>query len=251
MRDAKLKIGNLILLGCLLTLSACGKFEQHSAEWASGIPDDNTAEATPAVPSHTPVVPPMVPDANISFVFSRTTTKLANGVAKTWNGCDTNQVVMGGYNSDTECGSGYFLPAFADHLNENFMTCVDKAAVTANYARPERVFLRHLGTYNNRLGRGSTQLSMHAFARGIDIAKFILYDKQGSQTQVNSSIAEYRGSNAKFYDAFRACWKQALPSACRPGMREANGSIGHAKSALGGNSLHNGHIHLSFPPCAG
>jgi hypothetical protein len=240
--------------GCVIfALTACGKFENQTGEWASGAADDS-ASAVPETPR--PVTPPTsvgAPStpASVDFMISRSSSTIAHGVAKTWNGCDHSQVVTGGFDSDTKCGSGYFLPAFADHLNGNFMTCVDKAAVVADYPRPERVFLRHLGTYVNRNGRGSTELSMHAFARAIDIAKFILYDKQGTEIQVVNSIAAYKGANAKFYDSFRECWKQSISATCRPGQRESNGSIGHAKSALGGNSLHNGHIHLSFPPCAG
>ena len=177
--------------------------------------------------------------------------KLDYGQAQKWNGCDTSARVVGGYSSDSKCGSGYFLPAFARHLNSYFFSCVDKAAVRAKIARPSRIFLRHLGTYVSRNGRGSSSLSMHAYARAIDIAQFNLYDSQGRVTSMSNAMRDYKGATAVFYDSFRQCWKDTLPKSCVPGKAEYKGSIGHPKSALGGNSLHTGHIHLSFPMCAG
>ena len=93
--------------------------------------------------------------------------------------------------------------------------------------RPAKVFLRHLGTYNNRNARGSNSLSMHAYARAIDIAKFILYDREGRMTQVSTNVKDYEGQTKVFYDSFRQCWKDSLLSSCTPGKREYKGSVGH------------------------
>lgn len=185
------------------------------------------------------------------FSFSNETYKLANGPARKWDGCATTALVRGGYNSDTQCSKGYFLPKFAQHLDDHLFACVERASLAANYPQPRKVFIRHLGTYVDRNGRNSNNLSMHAYARAIDLAKLILFDGQGSKLSVPLTQADYSGPTKKFYDSFRQCWKDSLPSKCQPGQSEYKGSIGHPGSALGGNSLHTKHIHLSFPFCGG
>lgn len=185
------------------------------------------------------------------FSFSAETFKLANGPAKSWDGCAPSALVRGGYNSDSKCSKGYFHPGFVKHLDAHFFPCLEKASLVANLPQPRKVFVRHLGTYVNRDGRNSDSLSMHAYARGIDLAKFNLFDSQGNKNAIPLTKADYKGATKNFYDSFRQCWKDSLPSTCRPGLREYKGSIGHANSSLGGNSLHNGHVHLSFPFCAG
>jgi len=193
----------------------------------------------------------MAPSAKSGdFSLSDETYNLAHGPAQIWNGCDTDAAVMGGYNSDSKCGKGYFHPIFAGHLNRHLLTCVERASREAYIPRPARIFIRHLGTYNNRNGRQSSSLSMHAYARAMDISQFNLYDDSGKVTRISNEMKNYTGATATFYDAFRKCWKDSLPQTCRPGQKEFNGSIGHPKSALGGNSLHTNHIHLSFPFCA-
>lgn len=191
------------------------------------------------------------PTKDTFFSMSPETFKLANGPARKWDGCASAALVRGGYDSDTACSSGYFLPGFTKHLQDHFFACVEKASLAANLPQPRKVFVRHLGTYVNRNGRNSSNLSMHAYARGFDMAKFIISDSQGTRRSVPLTKVEYKGNNKTFYDNFRQCWKDSLPSSCRPGLREYKGSIGHAGSALGGNNLHNGHIHLSYPFCAG
>jgi len=185
------------------------------------------------------------------FSMSAETFKLANGPARKWDGCAASALVRGGYNSDTACSNGYFHPGFVKHLESHFFPCLEKASLAANFPQPRKVFVRHLGTYVNRDGRNSDTLSMHAYARGIDLAKLNLFDSQGNKIPVPLTKADYKGATKTFYNSFRQCWKDSLPSACRPGLREYKGSIGHANSALGGNSLHDKHIHLSFPFCAG
>lgn len=237
------------------TLINCAQ-ASGDGEWASGEPDstqgdnDNQVE-TPVVDETPSPVPPTPPSTDIHFSMLAKITQLAHGPGQTWNGCDKEATVMGGYGSTTKCGNGTLHPAFAVHLNKYFFGCVETAARAADMRQPDRVFLTHWGTYVNRNARGSTSLSMHALARAIDIVKFVVYDRDGKSVQISTNVKDFKGSTVKFYNSFRQCWKDTMPSRCRPGQREYTGSIGIPGSALGGNSLHNDHIHLSFPTCAG
>lgn len=193
----------------------------------------------------------MYVNPGLFFSFLPGTSQLAYGPGVTWNGCHPEAMVNGGYDSDTKCGNGTVHPSYAAHLNRYFFGCVEKAAADSNLEQPQKVFLRHLGTYVNRNARNSSSLSMHAYARAIDIVKFILYDRNGNRTQISTNARDFKGTTVTFYNSFRQCWKETLPSQCKPGEREYQGSIGIPESAMGGNSLHNDHIHLSFPLCAG
>ncbi|WP_374076018.1 extensin family protein [Bdellovibrio bacteriovorus] len=245
---------SLIFIVCALIAVGCAPASSSDGEWASGEPDvpaftpETPQTTTPLPEEETPEVPAL---PGLYFSFDPGTSRLANGPGKTWDGCEKSAIVRGGYDSDTKCGNGLVHPNYAEHLNRHFFGCVERAAADANYKQPERVFIRHWGTYVNRNARGSTSLSMHAYARAIDVVKFILYDRNGGTTQVSTHVRDFKGATAKFYNSFRQCWKESMPSACRPGQREYSGSIGIPGSALGGNSLHNDHIHLSFPFCAG
>ncbi|MCJ8277300.1 MAG: extensin family protein [Bdellovibrionales bacterium] len=176
---------------------------------------------------------------------------LANGNAYRWEGCNKDKASQGGYNSNTNCGRGFFHPSFADNLNDVFYQCISEAASEAGYPQPVYVFINHLGTYNDRNARNSSRKSNHAFARAWDIKYFNLYDKDGNGYRISTYRRDYKGQQAEFYDEFRDCWKDSLPANCSPGKTEYKGSIGHTASKLGGNSLHNDHIHLSYPVCAG
>lgn len=252
-----------LLAGCAPATSS------DDGPWASGLPDPPVASnppiespeqpppsPSPSVsprpspsPSPTPTLPP--PQAGVAFAMKPAIFQLAHGPGQTWNGCEVQAAVGGGYSSDTKCGNGTLDPAFAVHLNRHFMSCIDKAALAAGANRPERVFLHHLGTYVDRNAVNTTRLSMHAYARAIDLRKFILVDRLGSATHWSTDISAYTGANAVFYDTFRQCWADTMPSKCQPGQTEYRGSIGHTESAMGGNSIHADHIHLSFPLCAG
>lgn len=245
----------LILVTIIFFISFGESSEMNAHEWASSIV--NSGDEEPAGLYGDPVgeleilheKDPLPPGT--SFSVSREVYKLANGPAQKWDGCDQEALVTGGYDSDSQCGKGYFHPEFVEHLNANFFPCIEKASLAANFPQPSRVFIRHIGTYVNRNGRNSSTLSMHAYARAIDMAKLNLFDNQGQLFPISLTMRDYKGPTAKFYDTFRQCWKDSLPSACQPGKKEYKGSIGHPNSALGGNSLHTGHIHLSFPFCAG
>ncbi len=196
-------------------------------------------------------LPPVVVPLKNTFSMSSTLYSLAHGKANRWNGCEGSKSSQGGYNSDSRCGTAFFHPSFADNLNEAFFTCAREAAVEAGLPQPQRIFIRHLGSYNDRNARGSSRLSNHAYARALDIVNFNLYDHQGGHFKVSTYLRDYKGAQAVFYDTFRDCWADSIPSSCRAGNTEYLGSIGHRSSKLGGNSLHNDHLHLSYPLCAG
>ncbi len=194
--------------------------------------------------------PVVVPLKN-TFSLSSNLFSLAHGSAQKWDGCESSKASQGGYNSDSRCGSAFFHPRFGSNLNEVFYTCVQEAAFEAGIPQPKRIFVRHIGSYNDRDARGSSRLSNHAYARAWDIVNFNLYDENGNRTRISTYLRDYKEEQAVFYDEFRDCWADSLPSSCSAGNTEYQGSIGHRSSKLGGNSLHNDHLHLSYPLCAG
>jgi hypothetical protein len=253
-----------VLTVLTLGLGGCAK-SSDDGKWASEeIPDPVESPTDPTVtPMPTPT-PPRVPNATPtptptpgpgqdwpSFSMGTEIYQLAHGPGQTWLGCATKAYVKGGYDSNTVCGNSALHPAFAKQLNTYFMNCVDEGAKAAGLRVPERVFVRHWGSYANRNARNSTRLSLHAYARALDIQNFLLYDAAGTLVNISTHINDYAGTTAKFYDGFRQCWRETMPSSCGPGQTEYEGSIGHTKSAMGGNSLHYNHIHLSLPLCAG
>lgn len=244
-------VSTFIVLLFTLILTGCGNSNNSDGPWASGNPDktDTGPREPAATPAPTPTPAPTQPSST-AFALSSKTYTLAHDSAKIWNGCDATAAVKGGYNSDSSCGNAYVHPGFGEHLNDFFMSCIDKAAYDNNYPQPVRTFIRHMGSYNDRNARNSTSLSMHAYARALDVAAVRLFDVEGKLKVFDTNIMFYKESNAGFYDAFRECWRKTFPT-CKSGQREYVGSIGHPDSDLGGNTLHNDHIHLSFPFCAG
>ena len=77
-----------------------------------------------------------------------------------------------------------------------------------------KVFLRHVGTYNDRPVRNGQRLSMHAYARALDITNFNLFDERDNLIQVSTHIRDYVDKNAVFYDEFRQCWAESIPDSC-------------------------------------
>jgi hypothetical protein len=206
------------------------------------IEEDVPIEVTP---------PPVQVSLKNTFYIDDSSFQLARGPAVRWDGCVTSKASQGGYNSDSQCGRAFFHPSFANNLNESFFACVDQAAQAAELPAPRWIFVRHLGSYNDRLARNSNRLSHHAYARAWDIVNFNLYDEEGTLHRVSTLLRDYEGPQAVFYDQFRACWQESLPDSCGPGDREYLGSVGHQASQMGGNSLHNDHLHLAYPLCAG
>lgn len=246
----------LILLGAGI-LSACGpgiqELEQEPVQLASEMEVDENpfvVREPDSVPESLNPVAPVATPAWLAFKINPSRAQLALGPGQFWEGCSGEQFVKGGYDSDSVCGRAYFHPRFAEVLNKDFLPCVRTAASAAGLPRPERVFLRHFGSYNNRNARGSSVKSMHAYARALDIVNFNLVDAAGKTTRVSTHVRDYKGKAAVFYDRFRSCWSSKMPAKCK-GQREGSGSIGHPESLMGGNTLHNDHIHLSYPLCAG
>ena len=175
--------------------------------------------------------------------------KLAHNRALRWNGCSLSQEAMGG--PSNRCGDAFLEGDFHRNLNLSFGQCVRNAAGTAGYPEPVRFFIQHVGTYSNRRIRNGRELSLHARARAMDIVRFHLFNREGVRYVVSADKRHYRGKQAVFYDEFRDCWRASLPGNCAFSQRgEHLGSIGHPASKLGGDSLHNDHLHLSFPLCA-
>lgn len=236
--------------------------EEDAAEEDPNTPSPETPEPTPE-PTEPEPAPAPEPDEDASlpppievnlkntFYLDPGSFRLAHNSARRWNGCSHQRQTRGGYNSDSRCGRAFFHQLLADNLNEVFFICISDAARAGGYPQPVRAFIRHLGSYNDRNARGSGRLSNHAYARAWDIVNFNLVDSRGRNHRISTHINHYRGSQARFYDEFRDCWQESLPSSCRPGNTEFRGSIGHRSSKLGGNTLHNDHIHLSYPLCAG
>lgn len=199
-----------------------------------------------------PDQPTPAPDPKVIFHTNGNYYTLARNKALRWEGCHSTALVKGGYYSDSSCGRAFLYDKFVTHLNRHFFTCVERASQTANLSQPKRVFINHMGSYNDRTARGSSRLSMHAYARALDIQNINLIDSRGNVYRISTHINNFKGATAKFYDSFRSCWMKTMPSNCRPGKTEYQGSIGHTKSTVSGkNSRHNDHIHLSYPPCAG
>ncbi len=176
--------------------------------------------------------------------------KLAHNRALRWNGCSFGQEAMGG--PGNRCGFAFLQGDFHGNLNLAFGRCVRGASKTAGYPEPAKFFIQHLGTYSNRRIRNGRELSLHARARAMDIGRFHLFNEEGVRYAVISTYRrDYHGRQAVFYDEFRDCWRASLPGNCAFSRRgEYAGSIGHPASKLGGDSLHNDHLHLSFPLCA-
>ena len=189
---------------------------------------------------------------DVTFKVENREFHLAYNKALRWNGCYLDQKARGGSGSDVHCGVAFLQGGFHENLNLAFFRCVQEASKAAGYPRPVRAFIRHWGTYSNRRVRNGKTLSLHARARAMDIVKFRLFDEKGTKYEVSTLRRHYRGNQAVFYDEFRDCWKNSLPGECTFSRRgEYLGSIGHPASRLGGDSLHNDHLHLSFPLCAG
>lgn len=205
--------------------------------------DQESSEVTAPPPSKSVSVTPSSNGKQISVSTARK--QLAHGPAVTWNGCDKSAAIQGGF--DNSCGQAMLFPGLAKHMNDHYLKCINVAAGKAGYRPVVKVFVGHMGTYNDRDKRGGSGLSLHAYARAIDMAKVTMTDDTGNKTSFSEHVRDYKGKNKIIYDEFRDCWKQSLGSKCS-GQK---GSIGIPSSRLGGNNLHNDHIHLEFPFCAG
>lgn len=235
----------------ILTSKCSSEFSYVSEKFVSVGSDCTFAAEEEVKPEPKPPIEREPDSLMNTFYIERKEFNLANGKAGRWDGCKSGYKSTGGYNSDSRCGRAFLHKKFSKSLNDQFYKCIFQASDEAGYAKTEKVFINHLGTYNDRNARNSTRKSNHAHARAMDIKNFNLVDDRGRVFRVSTLLRDYKGQQAKFYDEFRDCWKNSMPSSCRPGNTEYKGSIGHRSSKLGGNTLHNDHIHLSFPACAG
>ena len=146
----------IALLTLILFVCGCSQSDFEVAQLSS-TDKDHVGEEPVGLPNDIPAVPEISDTRSNSesgdFSLSKNSMKLAHGPAQVWNGCDSNAAVMGGYDSDTVCGKGYFHPLFAEHLNKYFFSCVEDSAKAANLPVPVQIFVRHLGTYANQIGR--------------------------------------------------------------------------------------------------
>lgn len=246
------QFGTLLLIPCFLLLTNCAG--QEATDWASFHESQQDGLDIPEIPDEDLPDEPQVepPDNKISFHTNGNYYTLARNQALRWEGCEASARARGGYLSDSSCGRAYLYDKFVAHLNQHFFNCVENAAQAAGLAQPARVFINHIGSYNDRTARGSSRLSMHAYARALDVKNINLIDSRGNVFRISTHINDFKGATAQFYDRFRGCWKNTMPSSCVSGQTEYQGSIGHPKSTVSGtNSLHNDHIHLSYPFCAG
>ena len=106
----------------IVICAGCARDASHEAEWASGVPETEKIEAT-AEPRSGSVFEALkftLPKPGFYFSVGSEKFPLAQGPAYKWNRCDPQATVNGGYDSDTECGGGYFQEGFATHLQDDF-----------------------------------------------------------------------------------------------------------------------------------
>ena len=129
----------------LIVMLGCGQYRsvytpgKSSETGLETLPDQGPGSQDPAVPEPqepmdpVPVDPPPVVDTAEAFFIETGTFQLAHDEALRWDGCSEEQIIQGGYNSDTECGKAFFQPLFAQHLQEYFFRCVSDAAQAAGF----------------------------------------------------------------------------------------------------------------------
>lgn len=208
-------------------------------------PEDTPDEVAPA-----PTPKPVVQMKNFSFGRRAS---LPYGPAVVWNGCSKTSRVTGGKGTNTGCDEDYMHPKMAAHMEKYFYKCVVAAAEDAGIKRPERVHLNQAGCFQNRNVAGSGTLSLHALARAIDINQFNLISADGTTTRISANKRNFSGKTKTFYNSFRSCWRQNLPSRCHGSYtREREGSIGLPGAAMSPTNWdHADHMHVTFPPCGG
>lgn len=197
-------------------------------------------------------------------------TELAN-----WDGCDEGSQIQGGFGGSgaltanaipeqsggkdqgkNGCGGAMINPALAEHMKKFLLPCLQGAAQIANLPKVEKVFVRHMGVYNNRTIAGSSKASQHAFGRAIDVAAFEMMDASGKPIgTIDANVKAYKGQNQSMYDSFLKCWGDSVKNTPPPcGGEGETGGLGHSACSPphkdpGGK--HDDHYHLSFATCKG
>jgi hypothetical protein len=193
-----------------------------------------------------------------------------------WDECATSQKVSSAFldyneidgSSKKTCKTVRLSPGMAKHLDRYLLSCAQESAEKAGLPKPENLQLLDFEGYFYKektllpgATPGAVKLSLHATGNAFDVIQFGWNAKDGRQIVV-STIKEKNTSESdqKFYSEFRRCWKRSLGGDCY----YEGGSIGYEDSCqdfsfIGdqgqtrtfyNNRLHNGHLHLEFPPCA-
>lgn len=205
--------------------------------------------------------PPAIYEANPSPEVPRTiknisilpgSRSLPHGPAVTWNGCDKNVRVQSGLDLKN-CSQWLLHPTMAKQMEGHLFRCASEAANKVGLRGAEKIYLTVSNTYRNTNVAGSNRISLHAYARAMDINKISYLDKNNKIIgSFSSHVRDFQNSttNQIMYNKFRECWRQSLGSKCLSRYsREHEGSIGIPGSDLGGNNAHLDHIHLSTPDC--
>ncbi|MBY0316757.1 MAG: extensin family protein [Bdellovibrionales bacterium] len=154
------------------------------------------------------------------------------------SGCGGN-VTFGA--SSSRCGPLIFSSRFNSFLMENMPRCVNEALRSEGLPAASHIHVQNMGSYSYRAARGSSQLSMHATGRSLDISAFNLTLSNGQRVNVPMTIAS---GNRRFYNAFVQCWRTTIRGT-QPGCR--NSRVAGAIDCR--QRLHHDHVHISLPFC--
>ena len=166
-----------------------------------------------------------------------------------WDGCAAGAKIKAGYGNARSCTTIDIHRDFGRHMDKHFLRCSQEAARKAGVQVPEKIHISHMGCYANRKVRNGSRPSLHAYARALDIGAITLITGSSRVTMSMHARHARHGKQNVFYEELRACWKRSLPRSCARG-RESSGSVGYKGSKGLNNSLHNDHLHLSYPTCA-
>lgn len=171
-----------------------------------------------------------------SYTFTRSGSRLTGGDR------GGNLEACGLVQIGAPCDAVKVSEPFAEYFMEHFPDCV-KDALKAQGIRsnPEKIIVKHMGTYNNRAVRGGSNRSMHSTGRSIDISRLEIRLANGQSYNINMTIGS---KNKPFYKEFVQCWRKK--TAARPSCPQTG-----ARGVLDCNSnrLHHDHVHLSMPFC--
>ena len=240
--------------------------------------------ATPYVPIEVNIPPPYPMTSHSMVVSGYSTVDTGKGARKRqtevamWDGCRGKVRGSRLIGKTPRCETFPLEKNFQKHLDRHLFACSKKALKQAGevlkkltngrrngFLVPDRMELVTFGTYSNRDIKGkSGKLSLHASARAIDIRGFRFFrddikDNNGNPKPLNFSMHLNKIPsrpkllvNKAFYNGFRQCWKDALPSSC--GHRCA--SVGSPYSGSKELQCHNDHnhedhLHIEYPHCVG
>ena len=222
---------------------------KFSHEAVSAGPSTTPAPYTPA-PSRRPIpntTPNPVPRPSVRQSPGRYVGQQAVSVYRRLAGGDSAVQVSGcGGNvtfgaSSHRCGPLIFSSRFQSFLMDNLPRCVNEALRSEGLPTASHIHVQNMGSYSYRAARGSSQLSMHATGRSLDISAFNLTLSNGQRVNVPMTIAS---GNRRFYNAFVQCWRTTIRGT-QPGCR--NSRVAGAIDCR--QRLHHDHVHISLPFC--